>query len=121
MRPYNTVASALLNAVNAAHTVSLGGANSALVQCETAPSANAVLPIFEGHVRDGAPWVALACRASNATAAATLLAQPAAISAVPAFGWYVNTAGVSDFRVRIVSLTAGGITVSVGLSDQPVL
>jgi hypothetical protein len=121
MRPYDPIISELLDAVNAAHTVHVSGFNSAFVQCATAPSANAVQIIFEGRVRDGAPWVTLACRASNATAAATLLAQPAALSAVPVFGWFVNLAGISSFRIRVVSKTAGGVTVSVGLSDQPVL
>lgn len=113
--------SASLAAANAAHIANLAGANSVIVNVNAAPSASAIQLIFEGRVRGDGAWIALACRATNATAAATLLAQPAALSAVPAFGWFVNTAGISEFRVRVVSLTAGSVVVDLGFSDQPTL
>lgn len=110
-----------LAAANAAHTVPVNEANSLLVSIFSAASANTVQLIFEGRSKGDGQWVGLACRPSNSTTAGTLLAQPAALSAIPAFGWYVNTNGLCEFRVRVVSLTAGGVQVDIGYSEQPTL
>lgn len=111
----------LLNTINQASEVYCFGANAIAVQIVTAPSAAAVQLIFEGRIVDTAPWVTLASRTTDATAAGTLLAQPAALSAVPTFGWFINTAGFTNFRIRVVSVTAGGVTAAINYSEQPVL
>lgn len=98
-------------------TLSVGDAASVLIAPTAAAAAAGVTLVAEGRISPSDPWLILNLMPTNTTNYATRLAATAAISALPAFGWWVPVCGYTEFRVRRTAGTAGSVTVRVALSD----
>jgi hypothetical protein len=73
--------------------------------------------VAEGRIGADGPWQTISLMATNNTNYATRLAATAAISTLPAFGWWVSTSGFSQVRVRRTAGTAGEVACRIALSD----
>jgi hypothetical protein len=98
-------------------TLSVGDAASVLIAPIAAAAAAGITLVAEGRIGPADPWLTLNLMPTNTTNYATRLAATAAISALPAFGWWVPICGYTEFRVRRTAGTAGSVTVRVALSD----
>lgn len=98
-------------------TLSVGDAASVLVAPTAVAAAAGITLVAEGRIGPSDPWIILNLMATDTTNYATRLAATAAISALPAFGWWVPVCGYTEFRVRRTAGTAGSVTVRVALSD----
>lgn len=98
-------------------TLRVGDAASVLIAPIAVDAAAGITLVAEGRIGPSDPWITLSLMATNTTNYATRLAVTAAISALPAFGWWVPACGYTEFRVRRAAGTAGSVTVRVALSD----
>lgn len=109
--------SASLGALNAAHTVVVGDAASAVVCVHSVNAANLVLSV-QGRISDDGPWLAMHMMPTNDLTPGTPIATTPAITTLPTQGWRVDLQGFSQFQVIVSSYTAGSVVVATSLCEE---
>lgn len=105
--------SASLAAVNAVFDHNCDGAGSVLIQVDTHAAAVGFQLVAEGRASDTSPWITLGLVPTNSVALTVPIVITAAFTGIPAFGWRVDTRGISTLRVRVSARTSGACTVAV--------